>query len=398
EILVEVAMQYNQSYGTNILTFANTINTKEGGTHLTGFKGALTRVMNSYLENEQFKKFKGMILSGEDVREGLTAILSIMLPDPQFESQTKIKLGNPEIRQIVSRIVSNELEKHLEENPETAKSIIYKALEAKKARDAAQSAKQLIRRKSALDSIRLPGKLADCSSSESEKCELFIVEGSSAGGSAKQGRDREFQAILPLRGKILNVEKSRIHKILNNKEIQAMIKTIDAGIEGIDDEPFDLAKLRYHKIIIMCDADIDGSHIETLLLTFFFRYMRPLIENGHLYVALPPLYKINYKKFKKYAFNDKERDNIVKDLMEKYKIKIENKGSIKIQRYKGLGEMNPPELYETTMNKDNRSLLRVKIEDLIETDQIFSQLMGDEVQPRKKFIVDKYKDVKVLDI
>lgn len=398
EILVEVAMQYNQSYGTNILTFANTINTKEGGTHLTGFKGALTRVMNSYLENEQFKKFKGMILSGEDVREGLTAILSIMLPDPQFESQTKIKLGNPEIRQIVSRIVSNELEKHLEENPETAKSIIYKALEAKKARDAAQSAKQLIRRKSALDSIRLPGKLADCSSSESEKCELFIVEGSSAGGSAKQGRDREFQAILPLRGKILNVEKSRIHKILNNKEIQAMIKTIDAGIEGIDDEPFDLTKLRYHKIIIMCDADIDGSHIETLLLTFFFRYMRPLIENGHLYVALPPLYKINYKKFKKYAFNDKERDNIVKDLMEKYKIKIENKGSIKIQRYKGLGEMNPPELYETTMNKDNRSLLRVKIEDLIETDQIFSQLMGDDVQPRKKFIVDKYKDVKVLDI
>ncbi|GAG94778.1 unnamed protein product [marine sediment metagenome] len=231
-----------------------------------------------------------------------------------------------------------------------------------------------------------------------KKCELFIVEGSSAGGSAKQGRDREFQAILPLRGKILNVEKSRIHKILNNKEIQAMIKTIDAGIEGIDDEPFDLSKLRYHKIIIMCDADIDGSHIETLLLTFFFRYMRPLIENGHLYVALPPLYKINYKNFKKYAFNDKERDNIVKDLMEKYKIKIENKGSIKIQRYKGLGEMNPPELYETTMNKDNRSLLRVKIEDFIETDQIFSQLMGDEVFPRKKFIVEKYKDVKILDI
>lgn len=398
EILVEVAMQYNQSYGTNILTFVNTINTIEGGTHLTGFKGALTRVMNSYLENEKFKKFKDVILSGEDVREGLTAILSIMLPDPQFESQTKIKLGNPEIRQIVSRIVSNELEKYLEENPEIAKSIIYKALEAKKARDAAQKAKSLIRRKSVLDSIRLPGKLADCSSSESEKCELFIVEGSSAGGSAKQGRDREFQAILPLRGKILNVEKSRIHKILNNNEIQAMIKTIDAGIEGIDDEPFDLAKLRYHKIIIMCDADIDGSHIETLLLTFFFRYMRPLIEKGHLYIALPPLYKIHYRNFTRYAFNDKERDNTVKDLMEKYKIKMENKGSIKIQRYKGLGEMNPQELYETTMNKDNRSLLRVKIEDLIETDQIFSQLMGDDVQPRKKFITDKYKDVKVLDI
>ncbi len=398
EILVEVAMQYNQSYGTNILTFANTINTIEGGTHLTGFKGALTRVMNSYLENEKFKKFKDVILSGEDVREGLTAILSIMLPDPQFESQTKIKLGNPEVRQIVSRIVSNELEKYLEENPETAKSIIHKVLEAKKARDAAQKARSLIRRKSALDSMRLPGKLADCSSSESEKCELFIVEGSSAGGSAKQGRDREFQAILPLRGKILNVEKSRIHKILNNNEIQAMIKTIDAGIEGIDDEPFDLAKLRYHKIIIMCDADIDGSHIETLLLTFFFRYMRPLIEKGHLYIALSPLYKIHYKNFTKYAFNDKERDNIVKDLMEKYKIKIENKGSIKIQRYKGLGEMNPPELYETTMNKDNRSLLRVKIEDFIETDQIFTQLMGDDVQPRKKFIAEKYKDVKILDI
>ena len=395
EIFIEVAMQYNHGYTSNILTFANTINTTEGGTHLTGFKGALTRVMNSYLEKE---KFKGEILSGEDIREGLTAILSVMLPNPQFESQTKIKLGNPEVRQIVSKIASSELEKYLEENQDTAKLIIRKMLAAKKAREAAQKAKSMIRRKSALSSLHLPGKLADCSSKNPEECELFIVEGNSAGGSAKQGRVRQYQAILPLRGKILNVEKSRIDKILSNKEIQAMISAIGVGLVELDDEAFDLSKLRYHKIIIMCDADVDGGHIETLLLTFFFRYMKPLIENGHLYVALPPLFKVSYKKTNKYVYSEEERKSFIEELVNKYKILENNRGSIKIQRYKGLGEMNPKQLFDTTMDKKKRSLIQVKIEDFIEEDQKFSKLMGEDVQPRKNFIAERYTDVKSLDI
>lgn len=398
DILIEVAMQYNYGYSEIILTFANTINTTEGGTHLEGFKRALTRVMNSQLEKEMFKKYKDLQLSGDDIREGLIAIISVKLPDPQFESQTKIKLGNPEIRQIVSRVVTRDLEKYLEEHPDLSNLIITKAVEAKKARDAAVKAKDMIRRKSALTSLRLPGKLADCSSKNPEECELFIVEGNSAGGSAKQGRVRQYQAILPLRGKILNVEKSRLDKIIGNKEIQAMINAIGVELAGQDGEAFDLSKLRYHKIIIMCDADVDGGHIETLLLTFFFRYMRPLIEKGHLYVALPPLFRVSYKKTKRYVYSEAEREKFTEELIKKYEISKNNIDSIKIQRYKGLGEMNPPQLFDTTMDINKRSLLRVIIDDFIDSDMRFTRLMGEDVQPRKKFIAERYADVKSLDI
>lgn len=395
DIEVDVAMQYNQGYQTNILTYANTINTIEGGTHLTGFKMALTRTINSYREESMAKKYKEIKLSGGDTREGLSAVISVKLPDPQFESQTKIKLGNSEIRQVVSQCVSDNVLKFLEENPGTAKKIVKKTISAKKAREAAKKARSLIRRKSALDNARMPGKLADCSSKTPEECELYIVEGDSAGGSAKQGRDRKYQAILPLRGKILNVEKARINRILNNKEIRAIIKALGVGIQGIDDEDFDLDNLRYHKVIIFCDADIDGFHIETLLLTFFFRYMRPLIDNGHLFIAVPPLYKLKYRKTQKYVYNDEEKVKEVQKLMDKYNLK--KMDSVRVSRFKGLGEMNPDELYETCMNKETRIVKKVTYENYLANDEIFSKLMGKEVKARKKFILDHYDEYNVLD-
>ena len=410
-VMCEIAAQYNQGYQTNILSYANTINTIEGGTHLTGFKSALTRGFNSYIENFMEKKYKDHVISGTDTREGLSAIISVKLPDPQFESQTKIKLGNPEIRQIISQMVTDKLTQYLEENPQTAKRIILKTINAKIAREAAQKARLLIRRKSALDSARMPGKLADCSSNKPEEAELFIVEGNSAGGSAKQGRDRNYQAILPLRGKILNVEKARLDKILQNNEIQSIIKALGVGFQevtelngsnGETEEPddaeenFDLKKLRYHKVIIMCDADVDGFHIETLLLTFFFRYMRPLIDEGHLYIACPPLYKVSYKKDQKYVYTDKEKDDFIQELKKKHKLKETN--SIRTQRYKGLGEMNAEELYATTMNRDTRKLKKVTYEDYLENDLMFTKLMGKEVKARKKFIISNFDEVNVLDI
>jgi DNA gyrase subunit B len=409
---VELGMQYNQGYQNNILTYANTINTIEGGVHLTGFKSALTRIFNSYIENYMEKKYKEHVLSGSDTREGLSAVLSIKLPDPQFESQTKIKLGNPEVRQIVSQIVTDRLTQYFEENPNTAKKIILKTINAKLAREAAQKARALIRRKSALDSARMPGKLADCSSNDPTKVELFIVEGDSAGGPAKQGRDRTYQAILPIRGKILNVEKARIDKVLKNNEIQAIIKALGAGIyedslangsEGDSeensndiDDTFDLRKLRYHKVIVMCDSDVDGKHIETLLLTFFFRYLRPLIDEGYLYIAVAPLYKLSYKKSKIYVYSDEERDEKIKELKSKYNLK--NIDSIKVQRYKGLGEMNSDELYETTMRKESRILKKVTYEDYLENDLLFTKLMGREVKARKKFIISNFDEFTILDV
>ena len=413
-IYCDLAMQYNTTYQTNILTYANTINTVEGGVHLTGFKSALTRTFNSYVENFMEKKYKEHVLSGADTREGLSAVISIKLPDPQFESQTKIKLGNPDVRQIVSQIVTDRLTQYLEEQPLVAKKIVLKTINAKLAREAAQKARLLIRRKSVLDSARMPGKLADCSSNDPKECEIFIVEGNSAGGSAKQGRDRGYQAILPLRGKILNVEKARMDKILQNNEIVSIIKALGIGMQGLNEvngtpngngndedseeaEPeFDLSKLRYHKTIIMCDADIDGFHIETLLLTFFFRYMRALIDGGFLYIAVPPLYKVSYRKSKKYVFSDKEKETFVQEIITKHKLK--DSSSIKIQRYKGLGEMNPEELYDTTMNKETRTLKKVTYEDYIETDLIFTKLMGKEVLSRKKYIFANFDEVNVLDI
>ena len=412
DVFLDIALQFTQGYQTNILTYANTINTIEGGVHLTGFKSALTRTFNSYVENFMEKKYKGHVLSGADTREGLSAVLSVKLPDPQFESQTKIKLGNPEIRQIISQIVTDRLNQYLEEHPQTAKKIILKTINAKIAREAAQKARSLIRRKSVLDSARMPGKLADCSSNEPEKVEIFIVEGDSAGGPAKQGRDRTYQAILPIRGKILNVEKARIDKVLQNNEIQAIIKALGAGFQGINqingtngeleengeetEESFNLSKLRYHKVIIMCDADIDGFHIETLLLTFFFRYLRPLIDEGHLYIAVPPLYKVSYKKTREYVYSDKEKESLLKSIKLKHSLK--NTDSIKIQRYKGLGEMNPNELYDTTMKRETRKLKKVIYEDYLENDLIFTKLMGKEVKARKKFIISNFDEVKTLDI
>jgi DNA gyrase subunit B len=411
-IFCDLAMQYNRGYQTNILSYANTINTIEGGVHLTGFKSALTRTFNSYIENYMEKKYKGHVLSGADTREGLSAIISVKLPDPQFESQTKIKLGNPEVRHIISQIVTDRLTQYLEEHPQTAKRIVLKTINAKIAREAAQKARSLIRRKSALDSARMPGKLADCSSNDPEQVELFIVEGDSAGGPAKQGRDRTYQAILPIRGKILNVEKARIDKVLQNNEIQSIIKALGVGFQESSltnesngeseengdksEENFDLSKLRYHKTIIMCDADIDGYHIETLLLTFFFRYLRPLIDGGHLYIAVPPLFKVSYKKTKEYVYSDEEKEKLLKNIKNKYK--LNNFDSIKVQRFKGLGEMNSDELYETTMNKETRRLKKVTYEDYLENDLIFTKLMGKEVKARKKFIISNFDEVKTLDI
>jgi DNA gyrase subunit B len=340
-------------------------------------------------------------------------VISIKLPNPQFESQTKIKLGNPEIRQIISQVITDKLTQYLEEHPDTAKKIVLKTINAKLAREAAQKAKMLIRRKSALDSARMPGKLADCSNSNPEEAELFIVEGDSAGGPAKQGRDRTYQAILPIRGKILNVEKARLDKILKNNEIQAIIKALGAGIQWSDDtyesngesedsteeqeeDDFNINKLRYHKVIIMCDADVDGFHIETLLLTFFFRYLRPIIDEGYLYIAVPPLFKLSYKNNKQYVYSDPEKETVINEYKKKYK--ISNTDSIKVQRYKGLGEMNSDELFDTTMKRETRILKKVTYEDYLENDLIFTKLMGKDVLARKKFIISNFDEVNVLDV
>ncbi len=384
--IVEIAMQYNDSYTENVYTFANNINTHEGGTHLAGFKAALTKVSNDYAKSKEFLKGEDK-LSGEDVREGLTAIINIKLTNPQFEGQTKTKLGNSDIKGIVETLVSEGLSEFFEENPAAAKNILSKALEAAEAREAARKARELTRRKNALEVSSLPGKLADCSEKDPAKSEIYIVEGDSAGGSAKQGRDRKFQAILPLRGKILNVEKARLTKILKNEEIRALITAIGAGIgEG---EEFDINKARYHKIIIMTDADVDGSHIRTLLLTLFYRYMRQLIDTGFVYIAQPPLFKVKKGKVEFYVYNE---DELNKKLAE-----IGREG-IAMQRYKGLGEMNPQQLWETTMNPQTRTMLKVALEDAIKADEIFTTLMGDQVEPRREFIERHAREVKNLDV
>ena len=385
DTIVEVAMQYNNTYMENIYSFANNINTQEGGTHLSGFRAALTRVMNDYARKNNILKENESNLTGEDVREGLAAVLSVKLTNPQFEGQTKTKLGNGEVRGLSENIISSGLEAFLEENPSHAKVIIEKALASARARDAARKARELARRKSVLDSTSLPGKLADCTERDPALSEIFIVEGDSAGGSAKQGRDRQFQAILPLRGKILNVEKARIDKILANNEIKSMTTAFGAGIG----EDFDIEKLRYHKIICMTDADVDGSHIRTLLLTFFYRYMRPLIEEGHVYIAQPPLYKVAKGKSEYYVYSDEQLDGLLEDI---------GRGNINIQRYKGLGEMNPEQLWETTMDPDTRTLLKVNLDDAIAADEVFTVLMGEKVEPRREFIEENAKLVKNLDI
>lgn len=385
-IQVEVSLQYNDSYSENIYSFANNINTHEGGTHESGFKSALTRIINDYARKSGAIKENNSNLSGEDVREGLTAIISVKIPEPQFEGQTKTKLGNSEVRGIVESFFAEKLQEFLEENPSVARKIVDKGLQASRAREAAKKARELTRRKSALEVSSLPGKLADCSSKDASISELYIVEGDSAGGSAKQGRDRHFQAILPLRGKILNVEKARLDRILSNAEIRAIITALGTGI-GDD---FDLAKARYHKIIIMTDADVDGAHIRTLLLTFLYRYMRRILEAGYVYIAQPPLFKIERNKVVRYAQSERERDEIMAEFGEGAKINV--------QRYKGLGEMNASQLWETTMDPESRTMLQVQIEDAIKADIMFDTLMGDNVEPRREFIQQYAKDVKNLDI
>ncbi|MBI2651755.1 DNA topoisomerase (ATP-hydrolyzing) subunit B [Candidatus Woesearchaeota archaeon] len=381
-VQVEVAMQYNTGYQENIFTFANNINTQEGGSHLVGFKTALTRTLNSYVEK---LKANGAKLSSEDAREGLTAVISVKLQDPQFEGQTKTKLGNSEIKGIVEMLANENLAIFLEENPSIAKIIAEKCINSANAREAAAKARELTRRKGALNHHSLPGKLADCSENDPKKCELYIVEGDSAGGSAKQGRDRNFQAILPLKGKILNVEKARLNKIFQNEEITSMITALGTGIS----EEFDINKLRYHKIIIMTDADVDGAHIRTLLLTFFYRHMNALIISGHVYIAQPPLYKAVKNKKAYYAYSDEKLEKLFKEI---------GRDNTSVQRYKGLGEMNPEQLWETTMNPENRTLLQVTLEDAIEADKIFTILMGDQVGPRRDFIEQHAKEVANLDI
>ena len=381
---VEVAIQYNDSYVENLYSFANNIHTTEGGTHEAGFKSALTRVMNDYARKYNLLKDNDANLSGEDIREGMTAIISIKAREPQFEGQTKTKLGNSELRGITEGITAEGLATFLEENPVVAKKIIEKAVNAARAREAARKARELTRRKSALESTTLPGKLADCSVKDPAMSELYLVEGDSAGGSAKQGRDRRFQAILPLRGKILNVEKARLDRILANEEIRAMITAIGTGVG----EDFDTSRARYHKIIIMTDADVDGSHIRTLLLTFFYRYMKPLVDCGFIYIAQPPLYKIKMGKEEVYLYSDKE--------LEKHTTGI--KGNYSLQRYKGLGEMNPEQLWETTMSPEKRTILQVSMEDAIHADEIFTILMGDKVEPRREFIQSHAREVRNLDV
>ena len=384
-VLVELAIQYTDAYSENLLSYANNIRTTDGGTHEVGLKTALTRVFNDYARKHNLLKANQNNLLGEDIREGMTAVISVKVTDPQFEGQTKAKLGNSEVRSIVDSFTTESLNIYLEENPSVSKKIIEKSIAAARAREAARNARELTRRKSALESNTLPGKLADCSDKNPAVSELYLVEGDSAGGSAKQGRDRRFQAILPLRGKILNVEKSRLDKILSNEEIRAMITAIGAGIS----DDFDLTKARYHKIIIMTDADVDGAHIRTLLLTFFYRYMRPVIESGYLFIAQPPLYKVKKGKTEHYCYSDQE--------LEKLLTRIGRNG-ISIQRYKGLGEMNADQLWETTMNPDSRTLLQVDLKDAVEADNLFTMLMGDKVEPRREFIHENAKEVRNLDI
>lgn len=386
DISVEIAMQYNDGYQPNIYSFCNNINTHEGGTHEEGFRLALTRVINNYAKSHNFLKDKDGSLSGDDCREGLTAIVSVKHPDPQYEGQTKTKLGNAEVRKIVSTILANALDKFLLENPDTAKIIMDKVTLASKARMAAKRAREMTRRKTALDVSNLPGKLADCSSKDPSECEIFIVEGDSAGGSAKSGRDRKIQAILPLRGKILNVEKARLERILGNAEIRSMITAFGTGIG----DEFDINKLRYHKIVIMTDADVDGGHIRILMLTFLYRYLKPLIENGYVYAAQPPLYLLRHGKDDHYLYSDYELDKLKEELGPNAKYTI--------QRYKGLGEMNPEQLWETTMNPENRVLNRIQLDDAMQADQLFDMLMGERVEPRRDFIRENAKYVENLDI
>ncbi len=391
EVPVEIAIQYTTAYSENIYSFVNNINTIEGGTHLEGFKRALTKTFNDYAKSHNLIKEKDGNLQGEDIREGITAVISVKVKEPQFEGQTKTKLGNSNVTGIVQSVVNEEFSAYLEENPTVAKSILEKCISASRAREAARKARELVRRKNALETSTLPGKLADCSEKDAENCEVYIVEGDSAGGSAKQGRDRKFQAILPLWGKMLNVEKARADKIYGNDKLNPVILAIGAGI-GAD---FDITKIRYGKVIIMADADVDGAHIRTLLLTFFFRYMRPLIENGNVYLAQPPLYKLSKKGMTDiYCYTYEDLDESFKELAEKGIARDQ----INIQRYKGLGEMNPEQLWETTMNPETRILVKVKLEDAIKADEIFTILMGDDIGPRRQFIESNAKFVKNLDI
>lgn len=385
DCFVELAMQYTDGYTENVYSFANNINTHEGGSHLSGFKAALTKTVNDYAKRNKFLKENDVNLLGEDIREGLTAVVSVKLPEPQFEGQTKTKLGNSFMRGLVDSVTVDELGSFLEENPATARIIVDKALRAQRAREAAKKARELTRRKSVLESTSLPGKLADCAEKDPAKSEIFLVEGDSAGGSAKQGRDRNSQAILPLRGKILNVEKSRLDRILSSDEIKNMITAYGCGIG----EDFDIDKARYHKIIIMTDADVDGAHIRTLLLTFFFRYMRPLIDEGYVYAAQPPLYKVTKQKKEHYVYSDKELNILLDEI---------GRNGAELQRYKGLGEMNAEQLWDTTMNPDTRTLLQVTVEDAAIADEVFSMLMGDKVAPRKEFIEENARFVRNLDI
>ncbi len=409
---IELGFQYNDSYQENIFTYVNNINTHEGGTHLIGFKTALTRTLNNFAAKNNLIKEGKITLIGDDFREGLTAVLSIKVAEPQFEGQTKTKLGNSEVKSAVETFVGEKLSEYLEQNPSVGKKIIEKVLRAAESREAARKARELVRRKNALDDMSLPGKLADCSIKDPEHCEIYIVEGDSAGGSAKQGRDRRFQAILPLKGKIINVEKARLHKVLENEEIRAIVTAIGGGIG----EDFDISKVRYGKIILMTDADVDGSHIRTLLLTFFFRHMRELIEQGKIYIAQPPLYRIKKGKEEYYAYDDKERDEFIKRLKSNGKAKLEEieeeqgaemsenesekklPGGIVVSRYKGLGEMNPEQLWATTMNPETRTILQVTIENAAATEKIFEILMGDQVEPRRKFIEKNAKYVRNLDV
>ena len=386
EVPVEIAIQYTTAYNENIYSFVNNINTVEGGTHLEGFKRGLTKVFNEYARSHNIIKEKESNLQGEDIREGLTAVISVKVKEPQFEGQTKTKLGNSNVTGIVQAMVVDALSTYLEENPNVAKTILEKCVSASRAREAARKARELVRRKNALEVTTLPGKLADCSSKVAEECEVYIVEGDSAGGSAKQGRNRKYQAILPLWGKMLNVEKSRADKIYNNEKLKPVIQAVGAGI-GAD---FDISKIRYGKVIIMADADVDGAHIRTLLLTFFFRYMRPLLEQGHVFLAQPPLYKLSKKGMQDvYCYTDEELEQELEKI---------GRDNVSIQRYKGLGEMNPEQLWETTMNPENRILIKVTMDDAMKADRIFTILMGDEIEPRRNFIQENAKFVKNLDI
>jgi DNA gyrase subunit B len=389
DVEVDIALQYEDGYNENTFTFVNNINTHEGGTHLTGFKSALTRTINDVARRRDFLKKEDFTLSGEDIREGLTCVLHVKVREPQFEGQTKTKLGNSEVEGIVKAVINEHLGSYLEEHPPVARNIIEKAVSAARAREAARKARDLVRKKSGLENAVLPGKLADCSYDDPALCELYLVEGDSAGGSAKQARKREFQAILPLRGKILNVEKARIDKILSNEEIRSMVIAIGAGVR----EDFKLEDARYHKIVLMTDADVDGAHIRTLLLTFFFRQMQELIEAGYVYIAQPPLFRVAKGKEVFYAYSDAEREEYSKRLTG-----ADGKGNISIQRYKGLGEMNPDQLWDTTMDPEKRTILRVTVEDAVEASNLFDELMGDEVEPRRQFIERNAKYVTNLDV